>query len=144
MNFFPKKLASAAALTALVSLTIFGTPAVQANTSNKLVSVAVNSNGDLSAEAKQFYAKRNFHPIWVGRKNKARAKALIEAVSSAAEHGLPKSQYQLAKLRSALNSRRSNLDATAEMFATQIFLKYAHDLSSGILNPKRVSKEIEV
>ena len=144
MNFFPKKLASAAALTVLVSLTIFGTPAVQANTSNKLVSVAVNSNGDLSAEAKQFYAKRNFNPIWVGRKNKARAKALIEAVSSAAEHGLPKSQYQLAKLRSALNSRRSNLDATAEMFATQIFLKYAHDLSSGILKPKRVSKEIAV
>ena len=144
MNFFPKKLASAAALTVLVSLTIFGTPAVQANTSNKLVSVAVNSNGDLSAEAKQFYAKRNFHPIWVGRKNKTRAKALIEAVSSAAKHGLPKSQYQLAKLRSALNSRRSNLDATAEMFATQIFLKYAHDLSSGILKPKRVSKEIAV
>ena len=144
MNFFPKKLASAAALTVLVSLTIFGTPAVQANTSNKLVSVAVNSNGDLSAEAKQFYAKRNFHPIWVGRKNKTRAKALIEAVSSAAEHGLPKSQYQLAKLRSALYSRRSNLDATAEMFATQIFLKYAHDLSSGILKPKRVSKEIAV
>ena len=144
MNFFPKKLASAAALTVLVSLTIFGTPAVQANTSNKLVSVAINSNGDLSAEAKQFYAKRNFQPIWVGRKNKARAKALIEAVSSAAKHGLPKSQYQLAKLRSALNSRRSNLDATAEMFATQIFLKYAHDLSSGILKPKRVSKEIAV
>lgn len=144
MNFFPKKLASAAALTVLVSLTTFGTPAVQANTSNKLVSVAVNSNGDLSAEAKQFYAKRNFHPIWVGRKNKTRAKALIEAVSSAAKHGLPKSQYQLAKLRSALNSRRSNLDATAEMFATQIFLKYAHDLSSGILKPKRVSKEIAV
>lgn len=144
MILFSKTLAGFAAATAIASLTVFATPAVEAKQSKKLVAAAVNSDRSLSAEAKQFYAQRNFQPIWVGNKNKARAKALIAAVSSAREHGLPQAQYKIAELQSALGNQRGDAGAAAEAFATQIFLKYAHDLSSGVLEPKKVDKEIAV
>ncbi len=144
MILIHKKLAGFAAATAIASLTIFAAPAVHAKPSKALVAAAVNADKSLSAEAKQFYAQRNFQPIWVGNKNKARAKALIEAVSASGFHGLPSGQYQVAQLKSALSNQRGDAGAAAEAFATQIFLNYAHDLSSGVLEPKKVDREIAV
>lgn len=140
----PQKMAGIVAATAIASLTIFAAPAVHAKPAKKLVAAAVNADRSLSAEAKQFYAERNFQPIWVGNKNKARADALIEAVSTAGAQGLPTAQYQVNELKAALQNQRGDAGAAAEAFASQIFLKYAHDLSSGVLNPKSVDKEIAV
>ena len=144
MIFFSRKLTVIAAITIVVLEAAISAPAVVAKSSDTLVAAAVNSDPALSKEAKQFYAERDFEPIWVGSKNKKRAKALIAAVTSAATHGLPKSQYRIKELQTALAERRGNRRAAAEKFATQIFLKYAHDLSSGILEPKKINKEIAV
>ena len=144
MIFFLRKRTVITAVAIVLLKAVISAPVVFAKSNDTLIPAAVNSDPALSKEAKQFYAQRDFEPIWVGSKNKKRAKALIEAVTSAATHGLPKSQYRIKELRSALAERHSNRRAAAEKFATQIFLKYAHDLSSGILEPKKINKEIAV
>jgi murein L,D-transpeptidase YcbB/YkuD len=144
MIFFSRKLTVVAAIAIVVLEAVISAPAVVAKSNVTLIAAAVNSDPILSKEAKQFYAQRDFEPIWVGSKNKKRAKALIAAVTSAATHGLPKSQYRITELQSALAGRHGNRRAAAETFATKIFLKYAHDLSSGILQPRKVDKEIAV
>jgi murein L,D-transpeptidase YcbB/YkuD len=144
MIFLPKKLFRLAAATTMVSLTVFAVPAVEAKPNKALVSQAVNADKSLSVEAKKFYAERDYQPIWVGNKNRSRAKALLEAVSNSAAHGLPTAQYQISDLQTALNNVRGPDGATAEAFATQIFLRYAHDLSSGVLEPKKIDREIAV
>lgn len=144
MYFLRNKLLGLATATAIASLAVFAAPAVLAKASKAQISAAVNADKSLSPEAKQFYANNKFQPIWVGSKNKARMKALINAVSTASEHGLPTAQYQILELKSALSKARGTDGAAAEAFATKIFLKYAHDLSSGVLEPKKVDKEIAV
>lgn len=144
MFFLRNRLMGIAAASAIASLAVFSAPAVHAKPTKAQISAAVKADKSLSGEAKQFYAQRGFKPIWVGNKNKARAKALLAAVSNAADHGLPTAQYKVADLKAALRKGNGADGASAEAFATKIFLKYAHDLSSGVLEPKKVDREIAV
>ncbi len=144
MFFLRNRLMGIAAAGAIASLTVFSAPAVHAKPTNAQISAAVKADKSLSGEAKQFYAQRGYKPIWVGNKNKSRAKALLAAVTNSAAHGLPTAQYQIADLKAALRNGNGKEGASAEAFATKIFLKYAHDLSSGVLEPKKVDREIAV
>lgn len=99
----------------------------------------------ISEEVRAVYAERGFHPIWVGADNGARLDALLEALASASEHGLPAGRYRLRDLAALSAAHRHGPEAAAtELMATRIFLRYAQDLLSGALEPSAVDSEIDV
>lgn len=128
----------------ILAFGIFNAGTVSARVSKADISAAVSIDRSLPKSAQQFYASRKYAPIWVGKKNKSRANALIEAISKASYHGLPAGSYYGAELQQALNSTKGNEAAAAEILATRVFLKYAHDISSGVLEPSKVDREISV
>ncbi|GLQ34440.1 murein L,D-transpeptidase [Amylibacter marinus] len=89
-----------------------------------------------------FYASVGYSQLWTGRKNTARARALLAALKSADDHGLPKARYQINAVSKALKSRRKADFGKNEIFVSQIFTRYAQDVNSGLLRPSSIDKEI--
>ena len=113
--------------------------------SGAVIQTSFAADQSLSRDTKAFYASRGFKPVWVGSNNSGRAKALIAALASASEHGLPAARYKAAELKRALNAARSGQNAGAtEVFATWAYLAYAHDISAGIVKPSRIDKNISI
>ncbi|MFQ5622978.1 MAG: murein L,D-transpeptidase [Paracoccaceae bacterium] len=102
------------------------------------------AGGRKYASLKEFYAARNFEPVWTGR-SKSASRALLKALSRAGEHGLPVARYAPDDLSRLLSKSRRNPDkARAEIAASLTFLKYAHDVGSGLINPRRIDSEISL
>ncbi len=91
-----------------------------------------------------FYRSRNYEPIWTGRRDNARRRALLQAFSNAADHGLPVSRYDPDNLRQMLRQARSERDrGRLEVEISRLFLTYAADIGSGIIrNPRRIDSGI--
>lgn len=134
-----------AASGALTLVSGVGSGAAWANTAAHDIATALASDRSLSDAAKAFYQNRNFAPVFTGKSNQRRADALIDAVAAADSHGLPAERYQAAALQDAIRAaRRGQNIGPAEVFAAAIFVRYAHDLQSGMLVPSRVDKNIAV
>ncbi len=92
-----------------------------------------------------FYKANGYQAIWTGRSaaGRARRNALLKAVSAADDHGLPASAYDTQLLRANLRKVRSERDlGHVEVALSQLFLRYAQDVQSGVLTPSRVDREI--
>ena len=86
-----------------------------------------------------FYRERNYEPLWTGRGDTRRRRALLTALESAGDHGLPVGRYSPADLRRAFGSARSErARGQVEVETSRRFLQYAQDIQSGILTPSRV------
>ncbi|GHA42428.1 murein L,D-transpeptidase [Amylibacter ulvae] len=97
------------------------------------------------ADIVKFYQERRFKPIWVGNQNSSRRNAFIKVLRDASDHGLPVSRYNPSGLMKALKSARSAEDrGNAEILASKTFVQYARDISSGVLQPSAVDREIAV
>ncbi len=89
-----------------------------------------------------FYKGNGYKPIWTGNKNRSRRTALLNALRTADDHGLPLGRYKIKSLSDAFKARDNANAAKAEVFASQIFVTYARDINSGVLTPARVDSEI--
>lgn len=92
-----------------------------------------------------FYRESAYQPLWTGNGMRARARrqALIEALGRAGEHGLPQSTYESALAKLNLRGVRSQRDlGRIEVGLSDLFLRYARDIQTGVLNPQRVDKDI--
>ncbi|SMX36311.1 murein L,D-transpeptidase [Maliponia aquimaris] len=89
-----------------------------------------------------FYRARDFAPIWTGEGEDARARrlALIEAFDMADDHGLPPNRYRAGDLlrRMAQTAGDGRSRGLLEIELTRTFLRFANDLSSGVLEPGEV------
>ncbi|MEO1550503.1 MAG: L,D-transpeptidase family protein [Pseudomonadota bacterium] len=85
-----------------------------------------------------FYTAQGFVPVWTGR----RIDALNRALATAASHGLPAGRYP--KIAKPGFSASDSARVSAEIAAAQVFLRFARDLNSGVLEPKSVDAEIHV
>lgn len=88
------------------------------------------------------YASRGFAPVWIdsnGRAN-ARASALVAALARAPNHALPANRYNAAELARNLPSGGLGL----EVELTRAFLRYARDISSGVLEPSEISANFDL
>lgn len=89
----------------------------------------------------EFYRARNFEPVWTGADGASthRRAALFEALSTADVHGLPTRRYDARGLMAMLASARTGRDrGLAEMALTRTYLRFAHDLQSGVLEPRKI------
>ncbi|MBD3679321.1 MAG: L,D-transpeptidase family protein [Rhodobacteraceae bacterium] len=106
--------------------------------------VAEAASGDRAVA--QFYRANGYQPIWTGngRRDKQRREALLDALEAAGDHGLPASTYDLDPLRENLRRVQSERElGRIEVRLSQLFLEYAEDMQSGILDPERVISDIK-
>ena len=133
------------ALLAAIALTLtsfVATPAdAQVTAFKQAVAEAAAKDKGIAA----FYQANKYESIWTGRsgKDRKRREALLNAVTNAADHGLPVSRYNPQQLRTLLKQARSPRDRGAvEVEMSRIFLQYSRDLQTGVLTPSKVDREI--
>lgn len=102
------------------------------------------------AEASAFYQARGDAPLWLADGGE-RAVALVAALREADTHALPTGRYRPDRLDDALARVRAQgamADpaelARLEAALSETYLRYARDLTSGVLEPRRVASEIKV
>ncbi len=93
--------------------------------------------------AAEWYRTHDYGPLWTGEGDAARRLALFEALESAPDHGLPPARYGAAALRTAFAEARTEGDlGRLEAAMTHAFLTWAHDLTSGMLDPRAIDPTI--
>ncbi|WP_371153426.1 murein L,D-transpeptidase [Jannaschia sp. 2305UL9-9] len=133
-------------LTALALVFALGVP--QAVTAAPLVTpmqqaVAQAASEDASIAA--FYRDRDFAPIWMGEGAEHRRAAFLWALDAADNHGLPAGRYDAATIRADFAAASTpEARGALEVEMTRRFLRYAQDVSSGILDPSQVDSTIKV
>ncbi|TCO69811.1 L,D-transpeptidase family protein [Rhodovulum euryhalinum] len=91
-----------------------------------------------------FYRQRGYAPFWTSAEAADRRAALLSVLAQAPDHGLPASRYDPEALIAAFRGARSLRDiGRAEVAAMDMFLAYAHDVSSGVIEPGRVLSDIK-
>jgi murein L,D-transpeptidase YcbB/YkuD len=91
----------------------------------------------------EWYRTHDFRTIWTGAGDAARRKALLSALSTAADHGLPVARYDADALREKLLSAQTEGDrGRVEVALTRAYLNWAHDLTSGAVDPAKVDAGI--
>ncbi len=94
-------------------------------------------------EVAAFYRAAGYAPIWTGQTpaERERLTALLKAILHADEHGLPKSAYDTTELTRMMRNISSPRDqGRVEVELTNLFLTYAHQIQTGILNPRTIDK----
>ena len=102
---------------------------------------ASSDNRVLSA----FYKSQNYEGLWTARGSKARNRriAFLKALEMAPSHGLPATRYRLDEIEAEIKrtgnaTERGRLDVKI----SKLFLQFASDIGSGVVDPRRVDKEI--
>lgn len=96
-------------------------------------------------EVLEFYKARDFAPIWTSASDGNRRRALVEAAEGAPDHGLPSGIYDAETLKKNFSQIRSARErGILEVETTQAFLLYAQHVQSGILEPRRLDKELDI
>ena len=124
-------LASTIETTAQVRRTAFMQSVAEASSRDKAIS--------------EFYRANSYLPLWTGRgsRNRARRQALLKALATASDHGLPEAAYNTDYLKANLRSVKSDRDlGRIEVALSVLFLNYARDIQSGILEPHLVDSDI--
>ncbi|WP_229583067.1 murein L,D-transpeptidase [Paracoccus sp. S-4012] len=88
-----------------------------------------------------FYGGNDLEPVFTGPEARPRREALLATVTRAADHGLPPARYQPEALRGLLD--RDGSDPAAERLMAGIFSAWVHDMSAGLLDPRRVDPAIK-
>lgn len=137
------KRSSLFAILSLVAMFAVWTAPVQAQVTAFMQSVAEAAAKD--REIAEFYKANGYKPIWTdnGNRAKSRRTALLKAVQDAGAHGLPIERYSVETL--SINPRRVRSErelGRLEVEMSRLFLRYARDVQTGVLNPRRVDNGI--
>lgn len=99
------------------------------------IAEGVAAQDDMAA----FYRAREFEPIWTRSEDADRRNALLTALEGAVDHGLPVGRYDPNELRAAFMNANNPYDrGRAEILASTMFLQYARDVQSGMLEPGEI------
>ncbi|WP_371687477.1 murein L,D-transpeptidase [Thalassococcus sp. S3] len=126
----------------LVGSWAFSTPAdAQVTALKQAIAEAAAKDDDIAA----FYRANGYQPIWTGQgdKDHARRKALMSALASATDHGLPDTRYDAEGLMQRMKAARTTRElGQLEVEISRVFLQYARDVQTGLLVPSRVDAGI--
>lgn len=141
-NFHNKYIAVICWLLLLVPVS---TAPVASQSAQDQYGVIQNAASKASADVQAFYAERNYKPLWTGKSDRNRVRALLKAIGDSSSHGLPTVRYDAAGLKATLASARTSTEkANAELLATRTFLLLAQDMSSGVLEPRKIDREMAI
>jgi len=122
-------------LTAFLTFNLAGPATAQISALRQAIAEGAAAETDLAA----FYRARDFVPIWTGAADADRRGALLAALDAAADHGLPVSRYDASALRAAfMDADTPMARGRAEILASSLFLRYARDVQSGLLEPGEI------
>lgn len=131
--------ATSFALAALLSVANPASSAPLVTPLQQAVAQAASADEAIAA----FYRARNFAPVWMGEGAEHRRAAFLWALDQAEDHGLPTARYDAAMIRAEFGAADNAAARGAlEVSMTKRFLRYAQDVSSGILNPREVDSTI--
>lgn len=88
-----------------------------------------------------FYSTNGLRPIFLGADGASRRAALIEAVGQAGSHGLPQARYRETTLRRLDRAGPRTVDE--ELQFARVFADWSHDITGGILDPRKVESGIK-
>lgn len=88
----------------------------------------------------EFYGTNSLRPVFTGPEGQRHRSALIKAIARAPEHGLPAARYEPLRLHE-LDGQGGHSAGTELAFA-RVFARWSHDVSGGVLEPKRVDPTI--
>ena len=104
---------------------------------------AIAEAAAIDEELSAFYRDRDFEPVWTVSDAADRRNALLQALEEAHAHALPTSRYEPDVLRQAFQEATNPyLRGQADVLASRMFLQYAQDVHSGLLNPDDVAPDI--
>ena len=91
-----------------------------------------------------YYQSNGYQSLWTGGgQDLSRRTALIEALATSADHGLPTDRYNVDELEEMMRLARNMRDlGRLEVELSRVFLRYARDVQTGILVPSRVDKAL--
>ena len=98
------------------------------------------------SEIAEFYRSNAYEAIWTGssRSFRDRRAALLHALENSDDHALPISSYNVDGLKGMLRGIRSQRElGMVEVELSRMFLRYAHDVQSGVLTPNSVDPQID-
>ncbi|MGR3539981.1 MAG: L,D-transpeptidase family protein [Hasllibacter sp.] len=130
-----------ALLAAAVIATLAGEAAAQVTAFRQAVAEGVAGRGEVAA----FYRARAFGPVWTAgdAEGRARLAALLGAIQDAPSHGLPAARWDADAIRADLAAATGPRDrGLLEVRLTDLYLDYARALSSGLVDPGRVSADL--
>jgi murein L,D-transpeptidase YcbB/YkuD len=85
-----------------------------------------------------FYAARSYAPFWTAQESD-RAAQLVAALEGSAAQALPPSRYDADALRLLFLAPSATPPAHREVAATVAYLRFADDLSGGLLIPSKIN-----
>ncbi len=93
-----------------------------------------------------FYEGRQFVPLWLSTDGKptGTADTLIAHLDAAVLHALPPERYGSADLKAQIAGASTADSPSIEVALTAAFLRYARDVNSGLLEPRKVNRELHV
>lgn len=92
----------------------------------------------------EFYKSRDYDALWTGADDRARRAALLKALDAAQLHGLPVSRHDGDRLARMFRAARTPRDVgQVEVEASRMFLQYARDIQTGVLDPSTVDDGIK-
>ncbi len=104
-------------------------------------SLAAAAGGDDAIAA--FYRGHDYATLWTGPQDVARRSALFAALATANDHGLPPARYDAEGLKAAFRSAQTEGDlGRLEVAMSRAYLTWAGDLTSGMLEPKKIDATI--
>jgi murein L,D-transpeptidase YcbB/YkuD len=90
-----------------------------------------------------WYRSAGYETLWTGPEDAARRAALLAALATAPDHGLPPARHDPQALIAALRSAETEGDlGRLEVTLTMAYLAWAQDLTSGLLEPASIDKGI--
>lgn len=116
--------------------------AAQVTAFTQAIATAAAGDDDLSA----YYRRSDYAPLWVGpdETHRARREALLTVVGKADLHGLPRGRYSADRIESLIRAARTSRErGRLDVELSRIFLRFAADLQTGVLQPGRVVPAIK-
>jgi murein L,D-transpeptidase YcbB/YkuD len=108
----------------------------------RLAAGSSGGNAALGAAIREFYARRDYRPLWYANARLSPAAlAVLAALARAEEHGLSPALYGMPAVEARLRAAGVETRAEAELALTRAYLDYAADISSGVIdNPRQVDR----
>lgn len=94
--------------------------------------------GEINEALLHFYEARGFESFWFdGEQPNARARALLEVLGDAYQHGLRPENYGMPELAARISNANLEQRALIELELTQALIEYASDVRAGLIQEPR-------